>query len=215
MAIHFQYFEVSMINVFIIDDDKIALSGIKIKLSDSEITVVGEAYDGISGIKLLSKLSPDVLILDFHLPDITGLEVYNRIYNRRSKMKTVFITASSHVPTTVRILKAKPSGILIKNSNFSYVEAIKSIMQGKPYTEPTLAYKLVNYVVEGHDVDELSDREHEVAIQFSRGRLIKEIAEILDVSEKTIYNHKREAFRKIGTKDIPAIREKLWGQGNI
>lgn len=205
--------ERTMIKVFIIDD-KISLNDIKTQLLDPTITVIGEAYDGITGIALLAKLSPDVLILDFNLPDITGLEVFNRIYKRRSKMKTVFITPV-HTPTIVRILNAKPHGILIKNSNFSYAEAIKTIMRGEPYTEPTLAYKIVNYIKKGHNVDELTDRELEVLIHFSRGRSLEKTAEILGVCTKTICNAKQSAIRKIGTNNIPAIHSMLYGEERI
>lgn len=196
-----------MIKVYIVDDDRIAKFWIKEQLRDPGIKIIGESESGLTAVREINNLLPDVVLLDFLLPDISGLEVYQRVLNKQDKSKILFLTAIDHLPTLTRLAISGANGVMIKGSDFSFIEAIKNINEGSSYLQPDLAPKILNFLQEKFNIDNLSQKEYEVLLQYAKGISYEEIAQLLNVSPKTIANTRLKLFKKIDKNILKDVNE--------
>lgn len=203
-----------MINVVIVDDDKTSRFGIKVFLKDNEITVIGEADNGADAIRLIGQQQPDVILLDFYLPDITGIQVCDVICRRFPQIKIIFLTGTRHLSILKRLISTAAVGILTKHEPNAVVEAIKFVYKGKRYVQPDLTHDLLEYMNRKNIIDALSEREHQILILAAQGKKIEEIAANFHISPKTVSNLKCNGMKKIGVKNIAELRYILFDLAN-
>ena len=209
-----------MITVILIDDHTIVRSGIRQMLEDVKgIQVIGEAGTGNEGVQLVRELHPQIVVLDFKLPDITGLEVTNRLLRMDPHLKILVVSSAINDLFPFRILEAGAHGYLIKDaSKEELVRAVKAVSSGQRVISPSIASRLALAKIDerksSSTFNELSDREMEVLMMVIRGAMVNEIASRLFLSPKTIQSYRSRLFEKLKVENnvaltLLAIREGL------
>lgn len=197
------------IKVCIVDDDAIVRQGLKLIIEkDDQIIVVGEFQSGLAAIAGISQLKLDIVLLEYALPDVTGLEVLTRIRNKiRPSVKIICVTRSNNSNKLMRMLDAGINGILIKDYGFSCIEAIKSVHAGKHYIQPDISKKLIDHVKNRSILAGLTNREIEVLLMCSKKNSNEKIAENLCLSTRTISNIKWIALKKLNIDSIHEFKD--------
>lgn len=208
------------INVMIADDHSMIREGLKQLLElEGEFKVIAEAADGVECINKLEELIPDVLLLDINMPNMNGLEVLQKIKEKRIKVKVLVLTIHSEVEYLLKAVDIGVNGYLLKDSESAELKkAINTVVNGESYIQPSLIpvlnSKMMDRDKDTLKIENLTKREIEVLKNLSYGMYNKEIAEKLEISERTVKNHISNIFKKIEVTDrtqaaVFAIRNNL------
>lgn len=196
-----------MIRVMLVDDHAMIREGIKHLLEfDGSIQVIGEATDGIECLEKVNKLKPDILLLDINMPNMNGIEVLQELKKRENPTKVLMLTVHSEVEYLISAIDIGANGYILKDSGSAELkQAIDAIIKNDSYIQPSLIpslnSRLVNRDVDKEKLDSLTKRELEILTQVAGGMFNKEIANNLDISERTVKNHLSNIFKKIDVSD--------------
>jgi len=192
------------IRVLICDDHTLFREGIKAILEDEHwIEIVGEANDGRQAVLEVTRLDPDVVLMDVSMPDLGGVEATHRILQTSRKTKILILTMYEEEEVIARCLDAGASGYILKDiSRPHLIHAIEVVHSGGQYLSSRALKKVVNQYVKGAKstatgYDRLTDREREVLKLLADGMALKEIAGRLNLSVKTVDAHKTNLMRKL------------------
>jgi two-component system invasion response regulator UvrY len=194
-----------VIKILVADDHAIVREGLKqILVETSDIVVAGEASDGNQALNQVRKGDYDLVLLDIAMPGISGLEVLKQLKSERPDLPVLMLSMYPEEQYAVRTLKAGASGYLTKESApDELIAAIRKVCMGGKYVTSSLAENLAFYLETDSDrpVHELlSDREYQVMLMIGSGKTVKEIADELSLSVKTISTNRSRALRKMGMK---------------
>ncbi len=198
-----------IIKIVLIDDHSIVREALKHTISsEKDIRILGEAHNGQEGIQLVQNCHPHVVILDFVLPDMTGLEVTKKLLHWDPDLKILILTAAINDLVPFRLLEAGAFGFLTKDvTPEELIRAIRHLHAGQrminPETASRLALTNVDYKSGAFDV--LSEREYEVMLLVIGGRQVKEIANALQVDPKTVHSYRSRIFEKLNVKNDMAL----------
>ena len=194
------------VRVLIIDDHTLFRSGVKALIARQEdFEVVGEASDGLDGIKRAKALQPDVILLDLHMPGLSGREAVKILAQECPESKVVMLTVSEDAEDLIETLRNGASGYLLKNIDTqTLIDSIRRAAEGDSVISPQMTSKLVRNIKTGAvaapaaaERDKLSPREREILVFLSRGASNKEVARALDVAESTVKIHVQHILRKL------------------
>ena len=137
------------INIALIDDHTLFRSGIKALLSrQTEFSIVGEASDGFSGVKLVEQTRPDVVLLDLNMPQMNGRDALAQILSSRPEQKVIMLTVSEDSEDLTECIRLGASGFLLKNINANYlIESIKKVVKGDNAYSPEMTARLVQSLI--------------------------------------------------------------------
>ena len=208
------------VNVMITDDHSMIREGLKQLLElEGDFKVVAEAADGVECISKLEEVTPDVLLLDINMPNMNGLEVLKKMKEKKIKVKVLVLTIHSEVEYLLKAVDIGVNGYLLKDSESAELKkAINAVVNGDNYIQPSLIpvlnAKMIDRDKDVVKIESLTRRELEVLKNLSYGMYNKEIAEKLDISERTVKNHISNIFKKIEVTDrtqaaVFAIRNNL------
>ena len=208
------------VKIMIADDHSLIREGLKNLLElEGDIEVVAEAEDGMQCLDKLEYITPDVLLLDINMPKKNGLEVLRVLKDRKSKVKVLVLTVHNETEYLMKAVDIGIDGYVLKDSESSELKkAIFAIVDGETYIQPRLIPALNSKMIEkdqdGAKIDLLTRRELEVLKLLAVGMYNKEVAEKLDISERTVKNHVSNIFKKIEVTDrtqaaVFAIRNNL------
>lgn len=208
------------IKIMIADDHSMIREGLKNLLElDGDIEVIAEAVDGRDCLNQLKTVNPDVLLLDINMPVMNGLEVLESLKQTENDVKVLILTVHNEVEYLMRAVEIGVDGYVLKDSESAVLKkAIVTIVSGETFIQPNLIPALNAKMIEKSDdsirISELSSRELEVLKILALGKVNKEIADILQISESTVKNHISNIFRKLGITDrtqavVFAIRNEL------
>jgi DNA-binding NarL/FixJ family response regulator len=194
-----------MIKILIADDHAIVREGLKQILSESpDLVVVAEASAGQEVLDKIMKNDLDLVILDIAMPGRGGLDILKEIKSQKPKLPVLILSMYPEDQYAVRVLKSGASGYLTKESApVELVKAIRQISQGKKYISPSLAEKLAVDLEISPDRpshETLSDREYQVMCMIASGKTLKEIADGLSLSIKTISTYRSRILEKMNMK---------------
>ncbi len=195
------------IKVMLVDDHILMREGIKNLLEfDGSIEVVSEASDGVECLSNLKNITPDIILLDINMPGKNGIEVLTEIKRKNISVKILMLTVHNEVEYLLKAIDIGADGYILKDTESAELKrAINYIIQGENYIQPSLIpalnSRLVNRDMDKEKIDSLTRRELEVLIQVSNGMFNKEIANSLDISERTVKNHISNIFKKIEVND--------------
>lgn len=188
------------ITVAIVDDHEVVALGLKALLDDSDdIDVVGSATTCAEAVKLVTKSRPDVVLMDYRLPDGTGAETARAFKNAGFDTKVVMITSVADRRVLSQALDAGCYGFLSKNSDRAdLIDAITAAAAGESYFTRDVLKHLV-HLRRFDDIGntELTDREVEVLQLTADGMYPEEVAKQLHLSAHTVKNHLRHAMTKL------------------
>jgi DNA-binding NarL/FixJ family response regulator len=213
------------IKVLIVDDHRVVREGLAAILKTKEnIQVIGEAQDGQEAVEKTRTLMPDVILMDVSMPRMGGVEATRVVKREFPHIGIIALTMYEEQQYIFDLVRAGATGYLLKDSDSTQiVKAIQSVYRGESLIHPSVASKILaefsllaqkkgkkSSWVE-HD---LTEREITVLRLVADGKTNKEIANALDLSEKTVKNHVRNIFHKLQVYDrtqaaILAIRKGL------
>ena len=199
-----------MINVLLVEDQELVRTGIKALLTtDENINVTGLASTGEEAIDAVEELSPDVVLMDINMPGIGGVEACRRIIQRNSEVKIIALTVHKDGPVPQQLLKLGVPGFISKSSPAEeMVNAIEQVVSGKRYFCTDVANNLAfSSVLDGGSspFDKLSQRETEVVSLILQGKSIKEMSDMLRISDKTINTYRYRIYDKLDIKNDVAL----------
>lgn len=189
------------------DDHILIREGIRQLLEyDSSIEVVGEASNGEQCLEMISKVRPQVLLLDINMPVKNGIDVLQEIRNRKIYVKVLILTVHNEVDYLLRAMDIGVDEYILKESDFTELKkAIDTVIAGETYIQPNLIpilnSRMVSRDKDKEKIEELTRREKEVLIEVANGKFNKEIADDLKISERTVKNHISSIFKKIDVSD--------------
>src|SRR6266404_2473016 len=209
------------IRVIVCDDHALFREGVKTILNaQPDIEVIGEAGDGKEAVVLAQRLYPDVVLMDISMPVLKGFEAARRIKKLRPDIHVLILTVYDDEDMVARCLDAGASGYVLKDSPpAQLIYAIQAVSRGQQYMSPRVLTGLVReYIAHptehktGYDL--LSDREREILVLLAEGIALKDIAQRLNLSVKTVDAHKYNLMRKLDLHDRSeliryAIRKRL------
>lgn len=195
------------IRVLLVDDHTLFRSGIKSLLQRNEdFEVVDEAGDGLEGIKRTRSLKPDVVLLDLHMPGVSGLEAVKVITEEMPQVRVLMLTVSEDAQDLMDALRAGASGYLLKNiQTDTLVDALRRAARGESVVSQEMTAKLIQGVrnppkagMVQMERDRFSPRERDILASLALGESNKEIARRLDLAESTVKIHVQNIFKKLG-----------------
>lgn len=194
-----------MIRLAIADDHPIVRQGLRRIVSEGAgISVVGEASTAAELFRLLAGAAVDVVLLDVSMPGSTFVETLKDLRERHPSVKVLVLSVHPEDQWAVRALRAGAAGYLTKDhSPEQLVEAVRRVARGGKYVSEVLAEKLAGLVDNGRTRaphERLSDREFEVLRALGSGMAVKEVAEQLKLSAKTVSTYRARLLEKMGLK---------------
>ena len=198
------------IKIFLIDDHTLVRTGIKLLLSNEvDLEVVGESETGEEGLSKIRHLAPDVVLCDFHLPGISGLEVTKRLVKSNANIRVIVLSVLENGYIPKCLLDVGAAGYVGKGGEVGeLLRAIREVALGKRYLSRSIAQYMAFAQMDGDKkspFDGLTKRELEVALMLVRGFRQEEIARQLSLSAKTVNTHKSRLFEKVGIQDSIAL----------
>ena len=208
------------IKVMIADDHVLMREGIKQLLEfDESIEVIAQAGDGVECLELLKKVHPDVLLLDINMPNKNGIETLQEIHDKKMNLKVLMLTVHNELEYLIKAVDIGVDGYILKDSELCELKkAIQAVIDGESYIQPSLIpllnAKMIDRNKDNVKIESLTRRELDVLKLLAVGMYNKEIAEQLNISERTVKNHVSNIFKKICVTDrtqaaVFAIRNNL------
>jgi len=195
-----------MIRILIADDHMIVREGIKQIISEiPDMTVADEAHTGHEALNKALTNDYDVVVLDITMPGVNGLDVMKQIKTQKPHLPVLVLSVHPEEQYALRVLKAGASGYLTKESaSDELIAAIRKISSGRKYITSSLAEKLAFDLESDTDKprhESLSDREFQVLCMIASGKTVKEIAEEIFLSVKTISTYRARIQEKMKMKN--------------
>jgi two-component system, NarL family, invasion response regulator UvrY len=193
------------IKILIADDHAIVREGLKqIVAEEKDIQVAGEAENSEQMMKHLEKEKWSVVILDINMPGKSGLEALKDIKLQYPDLPVLILSMFSEDQYGIRAIKAGASGYLKKvSAPTELVTAIRKIVSGGKYINPSLAEKLADKFGETQKKslhENLSDREYQIMCNIALGKSAEEIAQELSISINTVYTYRNRILEKMSLK---------------
>lgn len=196
------------LSVAFVDDHPILLEGLVSLYSTKEdLTIVGKGHTAVDAIKIAEEFSPDVIVVDLSMPgdSMAAVEV---IIRTMTKTRVVIFTATSSIETAVKALNCGVSGYVLKGSSaLDLYEAIIAASNGETYMTPGFATKVIMSMKtdemrqKAMQTKRLSVREEQIVYHLMRGQTNREIAQSLDISEKTVKHYMTILMQKLDVRN--------------
>lgn len=204
------------IRILVSDDHELFRSGLIGMLKEEKnFFVVGEAENGREMVKKYFSLSPDIVIADISMPQLSGTDAAKEILKEDKNAKILFLTMLEDEQYIYYTYKIGGWGMMSKNiAKGELIYAINSICEGNKYFGPNFSDKKLKELTNKYDMlqkysenitEELTDREEEILKYISEGLMSTEIAEKMFVSKKTIDAHRQHIMQKFNLKTLPAL----------
>jgi len=194
-------------HIALADDHVLVRQGFKRILEGAgDLEVIGEANDGIELLNLLSRVTPDMVILDIFMPNLRGIEAIHEIKKIHPDVKVLILTMHKDKEYLYLSLSAGAKGYLLKeDADKELFFAIEKVRQGKTYISPYFSEEVVDDLVQVgkgdtktiFETDSLTPREREVLKLIAEGKSSKEIATLLFISVSTVNNHRASIMEKL------------------
>lgn len=208
-----------MPKILIVDDHEVVRAGV-MRVIERQGTAFGEASNGEQALEMVHKQDWTLVVLDLSLGERSGLDLLKEFKRIRPSLPVLILTMHSEEQYARRALKAGAAGFLAKDSpREELVKAIDKVMEGGKYVSPGIAEKLILDLESDTERPlhhALSDRELEVMCLIASGKAVREIAKLLDLSDKTISTYRARLLEKMKMKTTAeiiryAIRNQLTG----
>ena len=198
------------IRILITDDHAIVRAGLRrIIETSADMSVAGEAADGIEALHKIAECSPDVVLVDISMPGMSGIDLIGRIRAEHPHLPVLVLSMHKEAQFAVRALKVGAAGYLTKDcAPEQLAQAIRRVVAGGKYITSAVADVLASEVIPAtmelpHKL--LSNREFQVFRMLASGKSINDIAHDLCLSPNTISTHKRRLMKKLGADNNASL----------
>jgi DNA-binding NarL/FixJ family response regulator len=195
------------LTLLLVDDHPVLRAGLKALLSaEEDLCVVAEADNGTSAVALSEQLRPDLVLMDVSLPGLSGADATRQIKQNHPELTILALSVHEELPFVRMLLDAGASGYALKRSACDeLVRAVRTVAAGNTYVDPSLAAQLFRSSARrlspsGTAAVSLSDREAEVVRLLAQGLTMKEMAQQLALSPRTLETYRARALEKLGLK---------------
>lgn len=197
--------------ILIADDHHLMRAGLRAVLDAvADFNVIGEACRGTDALQMIASLEPDLVMMDVTLPELSGLQVLERLRDRKSLTRVVMLSTHADEEHAARALGLGASGFLIKDVTPAELEiAVRTALRDEVWlpaclTRALLA-KMADPGVKGRPRPALTPRQREVLKRIAEGLGTREIAEHLGLSVKTIETYRAQIVARLGIQDVPGL----------
>lgn len=196
------------IRILLVDDHTLFRSGLKALLSrQADFEIVGEASDGLEGVKLAEQLKPDLVLLDLDMPVMNGTEALAQMLAANRELPVVMLTVSEDAEDLKEAFVLGARGYLVKNIDAEYlVNGVRQVVAGESVMSPEMISKFVNGIRAKHlslmpevrpeTVKSLTERERQILGCLAQGASNREMANLLNMSESTVKAHLQRIMRR-------------------
>lgn len=196
------------IRILLVDDHTLFRSGLKALLSrQADFEIVGEASDGLEGVKLAEQLKPDLVLLDLDMPVMNGTEALAQMLAANRELPVVMLTVSEDAEDLKEAFVLRARGYLVKNIDAEYlVNSVRQVVAGESVMSPEMTSKFVNGIRAKHlslmpevrpeTVKSLTERERQILGCLAQGVSNREMANLLNMSESTVKAHLQRIMRR-------------------
>jgi two-component system nitrate/nitrite response regulator NarL len=208
------------IQVVLADDHVFVRDGIKSLLeNEANITVIGEATDGLEALTAIEELKPDLLILDIRMPNLTGIEVVEQLRAKNNFVKIIMLSMHESEEYVLKSIQAGADGYLLKGSSKEeFLKAVHTVSNGGKYFSGDISSILIGQLTNPSLIVEpkqalgeeqvITKREKEILKLLLSGKGNKEIAEALDISKRTAEVHRFNLMKKLKVKNLMELSNK-------
>jgi DNA-binding NarL/FixJ family response regulator len=201
-----------LIRIIIVDDHPLHSMGLNLVLGDeSDIEVVGTGASGAEALRLVATVRPRVVVMDVKMPGTDGIETTRRIKMIDDSVEVLALSGFDDEEIVISALRAGASGYVLKDAPFSEIaQAIRHVASGQSYLTPSIARRVLQELqrvsarpdpAAATDEAGLTARETQVLSMIGRGLSNREIGEKLTISERTVENHIRSLYGKLGVRN--------------
>ncbi len=212
-----------LITILVVDDHTLFRRGLISLLGQEDgVKVVGEAADGSDALRIAEALKPDLILLDNHMPGVTGVALLPALRQVTPASRVLMLTVSEDEEDLSAALRNGAQGYLLKTiDGEDLAAALIRTMRGESVVSPEMSHKLLNALRNGggaaspakpepdKDAPQLSPREIDILKQLTRGASNKEIARILGIAEPTVKIHVQHILRKLNLSS--RVQAAVWG----
>ncbi|MBZ4033565.1 response regulator transcription factor [Flavobacterium sp. 17A] len=210
----------NIIRVVLADDHVFVRDGIKSLLeNEANIEVVGEAIDGADALEVVASTKPDLLIVDIRMPNLTGIEVVEKLRSENNNVKIIMLSMHESEEYVLKSIKAGADGYLLKGSSKEeFLKALHSVSAGGKYFSGDISSILISQLTNSSTSLEpkqtlgeemmITKREKEILTLLLSGKGNKEIAEALDISKRTAEVHRFNLMKKLKVKNLMELSNK-------
>ncbi|MEN2413461.1 response regulator transcription factor [Flavobacterium mesophilum] len=210
----------NIIRVVLADDHVFVRDGIKSLLeNEANIEVVGEAIDGADALEVVASTKPDLLIVDIRMPNLTGIEVVEKLRSENNSVKIIMLSMHESEEYVLKSIKAGADGYLLKGSSKEeFLKALHSVSAGGKYFSGDISSILIGQLTNSSTSLEpkqtlgeemmITKREKEILTLLLSGKGNKEIAEALDISKRTAEVHRFNLMKKLKVKNLMELSNK-------
>lgn len=212
----------SEIKIVLADDHKLFRMGLRQLIEKHpDVKIVGEAATGIEVISVAKEQSPDIVLMDISMPELNGIEATRRILGEQPDVRVIIVSMHSDRRYVVETLRAGAKGYLLKDSSPDEIfRAIQKVMRNQFYLSAQINEQVILDFVQQNKSENssafevLSAREREVLQLLAEGKSTKQIADLLNLSAKTVETHRMHIMDKLDLHTLPeltryALREGL------
>ena len=186
----------------IIDDSEISRFAIRKLLEEMNICIVGETFNKIEAINIIISSHATITILDCHLPDCTGIDIFNSTHKKTPNTKYLFVTSEKYLPNIFDAGNFEIINILLKQNFKNFGVAVEKVLNGNTYIDETVSRIMMQY----HRMFfQLNNNEKFIIKLFMQKKRVNEIAELTNYSDRTIKRKKAKIISKIGRKIFDEI----------
>ncbi|WP_316633831.1 response regulator transcription factor [uncultured Flavobacterium sp.] len=208
------------IRVVLADDHVFVRDGIKSLLeNEANIEVVGEAIDGTDALEVVAASKPDLLIVDIRMPNLTGIEVVEKLRSESNNVKIIMLSMHESEEYVLKSIKAGADGYLLKGSSKEeFLKALHTVAAGGKYFSGDISSILIGQLTNSSNALEpkqnlgeemmITKREKEILTLLLSGKGNKEIAEALEISKRTAEVHRFNLMKKLKVKNLMELSNK-------
>lgn len=200
------------LQVVLVEDHALVRAGIRSLLEKlPDLEVVAEAGDGRAALGLIAQHQPDVVLMDIKMAGLNGLEATARISRDHPGVRVVILSMYANEEYVIQALRAGASGYLLKDAGTAELEvAVRAAARGETYLSPAISRRMIQDYLEvvggeGGALEQLTPRQREVLQLVAEGHSVKEIAQILHVSVKTVETHRAQLMERLDIHDVAGL----------
>jgi DNA-binding NarL/FixJ family response regulator len=200
------------LRIVLVEDHALVRAGIRSLLEKlADLEVVAEAGDGRAALSLIAEHQPDVVLMDIKMSGLNGLEATARIVRDLPGVRVVILSMYANEEYVIQALRAGASGYLLKDAGTAELEvAVRAAAQGETYLSPAISRRMIQDYLqvvggEGGALEQLTPRQREVLQLVAEGHSVKEIAQILHVSAKTVETHRAQLMERLDIHDVAGL----------
>ncbi|UVE43914.1 response regulator transcription factor [Pseudomonas chlororaphis] len=211
-------------NLLLVDDHSLIRAGVRALVMDIPgYAVIGEANDGAQVLEMVERLSPDIILLDISMKDVSGLEALKKLKVVHPQSKVLILSMHTDPALIMQTLESGAHGYLLKDTTANELEhALEALRNNERYLSPAIAHTVINQALirvqkphpEPVETHNLTARQLEILRLIVRGKSTREIAHGLSLSIKTVETHRSQIMKRLQIYDVAglvlfAVREQI------